>query len=181
MQPRVQPELAPRLARTRLVALDVDGVLTDGRVRYLGTEELQIFSVQDGLGLRWLAQAGIVVAWITGRGCAATAHRAQELGVRELHTRVREKELVLAEVQARHGIAVEETVAMGDDLPDLALARRAAVFAAPADASALIRARAELVTEHPGGNGAVRELAETILAAQGRWKAHLARYGLETG
>lgn len=181
MPSRVPPELAARLSRTRLVALDVDGVLTDGRIRYLGTEELQVFSARDGLGLRLLVRSGITVAWISGRGCAATSLRAEELGIRELHVRVEEKAATLAEVQERLGVGIDETLAMGDDLPDLALARRAGLFAAPADAHELVRARADLVTARGGGDGAVRELAEALLRAQGRWDACLARYGLEGG
>jgi len=159
------------LARARLVALDVDGVLTDGRVVYGGEAEWQAFDVQDGQGLVWLRREGIELAWISGRGCAATERRARELGVRELHLRAGPKAAVLERVQARLAIAVEDTVAMGDDLPDLGLRARAAFFAAPANARPEVRERADAVLDAHGGRGAVRELAEAILRARGGWGA----------
>ena len=88
-----------------------------------------------------------------------------------LHTGVRGKEEVLAQVQRDLGVSPEATLAMGDDLPDLALAARAAVFVAPADARPEVRARADLVTRARGGRGAVRELAEALLDARGRWQS----------
>ena len=159
------------LARTRLLALDVDGVLTDGRVVYAGEREIQSFHVHDGQGLVWLKRvAGVELAIITGRGCEATRKRAAELGVQELHMLVAHKEKVLAEIQTRLGIDVEATVAVGDDLPDLALARRAGLFVSPRNARTEVRDAAHLVTEKAGGRGCVRELAEAILRAKGLWE-----------
>jgi 3-deoxy-D-manno-octulosonate 8-phosphate phosphatase (KDO 8-P phosphatase) len=165
------------LAAARLVVLDVDGTLTDGRVAYLGEEELASFHVHDGQGLVWLREAGLELAWISGRGSRAVERRARELGVRELFLRVADKARALAELQARLSIAPAETVAMGDDLADLALAQGAALFVAPADARPEVRARAGLVTRAGGGHGAVRELAERLLAARGLWTQRLARAG----
>ena len=174
-------ELSPQehdaLARARLLVLDVDGVLTDGRVVYAGEQELQSFHVHDGQGLAWVRAAGIEIAWISGRGSRPTEIRASELGVRELHTRVKDKAQVLTEVQRQLDLGPEVTVAMGDDLPDLGLARRAAFFAAPADARPEVRARADYVTEASGGAGAVRELCELLLTARGAWEEHVAGAG----
>ncbi len=175
MASALNPELARILARARLLALDVDGTLTQGRVSYLGEEELVSFSVHDGQGLVWLLEAGVEVAWISGRGSRAVRRRAQELRVREVHLQVASKEAALAEVQERCRIAPADTVAMGDDLADLGLAARAALFAAPADARPEARARAGLVTRAVGGAGAVRELAELLLEARGLWKERLER------
>ncbi len=161
------------LARARLLALDVDGVLTDGRVVYAGLEEVQAFDVRDGQGLVWLRRAGVHVAWITGRGSPATEKRARELGVDELHMRCTDKRAALADVQRRLGIAREETVAVGDDLPDLALAAGAGLFAAPPDARPEVLARAAMTTAAGGGAGCVREVAEAILRARGAWQALL--------
>ena len=164
------------LARARLLALDVDGVLTDGRIVYGASGaagEEQRFDVQDGLALRWLQREGIVVAWITGRGCPATAHRARELEIGELHTAALSKRAVLEEIQARLDIDVSKTIAMGDDLPDLGLRAAAGFFAAPNNARPEIKERADFVTLASGGAGAVRELAELVLRAQGRWQAIL--------
>jgi len=169
--------LLARLAPVRLLALDVDGTLTDGRVVYVGEQELQAFCVRDGQGLAWLRQADVALAWVTGRGCRATERRAAELGIEELHVGVGPKEERLARIQERLGIPPEQTVAMGDDLPDLGLALRSAVFACPADARPEVREQADLVTAATGGAGAVRELAEAILRSKELWEPTLDRYG----
>lgn len=163
------------LASARLLVLDVDGTLTDGRVAYLGDEELAVFHVHDGQGLVWLREAGVEIAWISGRGSRAVERRARELGVRELQLGVSDKARALTELQARLDLAPAHTVAMGDDLADLALAGRAALFVAPANARPEVRARAALVTSASGGAGAVRELAERMLSARGLWSTRLAR------
>ena len=163
------------LAEARLLVLDVDGTLTDGRVAYLGDEELAVFHVHDGQGLVWLREAGVHVAWISGRGSRAVERRARELGVCELFLGVSDKARVLAELQARLDVAPSRTVAMGDDLADLAMAARAALFVAPANARPEVRAQAGLVTVAAGGAGAVRELAERLLAARGLWQQHRER------
>jgi 3-deoxy-D-manno-octulosonate 8-phosphate phosphatase (KDO 8-P phosphatase) len=152
--------------------LDVDGVLTDGRIAYDAygpAGERQFFHVHDGIALRWLQRAGVAVAWISGRGCPATEARAHELEIEELHTKVESKRAVLEDIQARRGVGVPETVAMGDDLPDLALVSCVELFAAPADARPEVRARAHWVSASRGGAGAVRDLCERILRAKGRW------------
>jgi 3-deoxy-D-manno-octulosonate 8-phosphate phosphatase (KDO 8-P phosphatase) len=169
-----QELLTAALAKARLVALDVDGCLTDGRVVHGPGGETQSFCVYDGQGLKFLQREGVTVCLITGRGSPATHTRAAELGIDELFTKVTSKEEVLRSIQDRLRITVEETVAMGDDLPDLALARASAVFASPSNARAEIRDRADLVTRAEGGRGAVRELCEEILRAKGRWDAILA-------
>jgi len=165
----IDDEVRFLLAGVRLVALDVDGVLTDGRVIYAGAEEEQHFDVRDGQGLVWLRRAEIEVAWISGRGCAATERRAQELDVR-LYAGSGTKRQRLAALQSELGIEPEHTLAMGDDLPDLGLAACAGLFCAPADARREVQARARLVTRACGGRGAVREVCEAILAAKGLWR-----------
>ena len=170
------PALAARLARIRLLALDVDGVLTDGSIAYGAygpADQIQRFDVQDGLALRWLAKADVKIAWITGLGCMANIQRARELEIDELFERVASKGEVLREIQTRLAIARDETAAMGDDLPDLALRAAAGFFAAPANAVDEVKSRADLVTRASGGRGAVRELCEAILRAKGRWQAIL--------
>jgi 3-deoxy-D-manno-octulosonate 8-phosphate phosphatase (KDO 8-P phosphatase) len=159
------------------VVLDVDGVLTDGRVVYAGGEEVQHFHVHDGAGIVWLRRAGIQVAWITGRGSKATETRAKELGVVELHMRALPKGKALAALQERLGILPEHTLSMGDDLADFGLFERSAVSVAPANARAEVRARADLVTLAAGGQGAVREMAERVLRARGAWDELVATAG----
>lgn len=163
------------LARARLLVLDVDGVLTDGRITYVegpnGVVEAQSFHVQDGIALGWLRQkAGLRVAWITGRGCAVTQHRARELEIDALEMHAEPKRETLARLQERFGIGVDDTIAVGDDFPDFGLRARAALFAAPANARVEIKAKSDIVLARSGGDGAVRELCELILAARGLWQ-----------
>ncbi|PZU10330.1 HAD family hydrolase [Sphingomonas sp.] len=152
----------------RLLALDVDGVLTDGGLHYgPGGEEMKRFNVRDGLGIKLLQQAGIVVAIVSGRSSAALAARAGELGIAELHAGVGDKAAILAGLQERLGIAPAETAAMGDDLPDLALFSAAGLRIAPADAEPELIAAADFVTPRAGGHGAVRDAAIHILSLNG--------------
>lgn len=167
-RPGILPPDGPaRLARVRLVALDVDGTLTEGHVIYDDAgREIVAFCAHDGQGLAWLAKHGIHVAWISGRGSQATERRAKELRIPEVHLHVGPKAEVLAEIQERLGIDPSETAAMGDDLPDLDLAARAGFFAAPSNARPEVQERADLVTKAQGGFGAVRELVDCLLRAQ---------------
>ena len=156
IDPAKQEQLTTRLAGVRLAVFDVDGTLTDGAIVYAEGLELQRFDVRDGQGLVWLRQAGIELAFISGRGCEATRRRARELGVGEVHLRSGPKGAVLEELQERLGIAPEATLAMGDDVPDLALFERAAVGACPCDAVDAVRTAADLVAAREGGRGAAR-------------------------
>lgn len=176
---QLSPKQMATLARVKLVVFDVDGTLTDGRVLYDDRGELQQFDVHDGLGLAWLQRAGLQLSWITGRGCPATQARARELGVQELHMRSGPKAEVLRAVQARLGLGPGETLAMGDDLPDLELAQESAFFAAPADARPEVRQRADWVSSSRAGHGAARELSELLLRAKGLWGALLDSYGID--
>ncbi|MDG2142270.1 MAG: phenylphosphate carboxylase subunit delta [Planctomycetota bacterium] len=181
-EPIVPAELASRLAQIKLLVLDVDGVLTDGRVYYddAGGEsrvELQAFHARDGLGINLLRSAGVHVAWISGRGCAATRRRAEELGIEELHLRARGgKEPLLRDIQDRLGVTPAETAAMGDDIVDLAMARAADIVACPSDAHDVLAARADFVATRGGGRGAVRDLCDAILSAKGLWGQVLDRF-----
>lgn len=168
--PELDEESLVRLSRARLFVLDVDGTLTDGRVVYVGDEESQAFCVRDGQGLVWLRRAGVHIAWISGRGSAPTRRRGEELEVEFLRLQCRDKHAALAEIQAQLGIGAGETLAMGDDLPDLALAAGSTFFAAPLDARREVRERADFVTSVPAGQGAVREVCELYLSAKGLWR-----------
>lgn len=165
------------LRRAKLFALDVDGVMTDGKVIYTSSgdgaqvHEIQRFDVQDGIALRWLSKAGIKIVWITGRGCAVTEHRAKELKIDALAMQIEDKARALEKMQRDFGIDVNATVAIGDDLPDLGLRARAAFFAAPSNARPEVRAKSDLVLARAGGDGAVRELVELILRVQDRWQS----------
>lgn len=148
----------------RLVLTDIDGVMTDGGLFYGPEgEETKRFDVRDGLGLVRLRQAGIKVAAISGRHCAALERRLTELGIDALEHSVGSKADAAKAVQARFGIGAHETAAIGDDLPDLALFEAARLRFAPADAVAAVKAEATTVLTAGGGRGAFRELSDTLL------------------
>ena len=158
----------PALRRARLLVLDVDGVLTDGRLYYGARgEALKAFHVRDGHGVKQVAQAGITVAIISGRKSPAVTRRARELGIRHVFQGVSDKLAVLDKLLARLGVTPEQCVCVGDDTPDAPLLTAAGVGVAVADAHDDARAAAQLVTARPGGRGAVREVCDWLIAARG--------------
>ena len=155
--------------RIRALFLDVDGVLTDGRIYLDSTgRELKVFNTKDGHGLRKAAAAGIAVCWISGRTSPATARRAKELGVPYCFQGVRDKGARIAALARRLGLARAEIAAMGDDEPDIPLFEAAGLSACPADGAPAARRAARLVTKAVGGAGAVREFVEVILKRNGQ-------------
>lgn len=162
-------------ARVRLVALDVDGVLTDGGL-YMGATtagdvvEMKRFDITDGLGIQLLRDAGVEVAIVTGRSSEAVRLRAAELGIRECHQGASPSKLpVLQGVAARLGVPLAEVAFVGDDLADLPVLREVGLPAAVANAVGEVRAVARWVSGRKGGAGAVREFAEFLLRARGGW------------
>lgn len=159
-----------RLRRVRLLILDVDGVLTDGRVWYgPGGAEWKCFHVHDGLALARAAAAGFPVAIVSARRSEAVSRRCAELGLSEVHQGVKDKLAVYQALRARHGCRDDDVACMGDDLTDLPLLERAGLALAPADAAAAVRRAADWVSRFGGGRGAVREVLEAILRARGQW------------
>ena len=173
-----------KASRVRILALDVDGVLTDNGI-WIGPVagepvELKRFDIQDGLGLRLLRTAGIPVIWVSGRHSEATAMRAEELRVDELLQVPGPGKLdALREVLSRRGLVWEDLAYVGDDLADLQVMRRAGLPLAVANAVPEIRAVADCVTSAPGGHGAVREIVDALLKARGVWPEMLERYFTE--
>jgi 3-deoxy-D-manno-octulosonate 8-phosphate phosphatase (KDO 8-P phosphatase) len=170
-------DVTERARAVRLLVLDVDGVLTDGTL-YFGDagEVLKAFNIRDGHGLKMLAQAGVPAAIITGRSAPAVAARARNLGIDLVQQGVEDKAAALAALTAQTGVAPEHCAAIGDDVLDLPVLRRVRLAATVPDAPAVVREHAHYVTRAGGGRGAVRELCELILAAQGRLDSALAPY-----
>lgn len=164
------PDVWQRARAIRLLILDVDGVLTDGRL-YFGPkgETLKVFHVRDGHGLKMAQRAGIEVAFVSGRRSDAAYHRAKELGISRFHEGVRDKVAVMEEIMAAMQIQPAEVAAVGDDLVDLPIMARAGLAVAVADAVPEVLAAAQWVTSLPGGSGAVREVCDLLLKAQGKW------------
>lgn len=152
--------------RVRLLAMDVDGVLTDGGL-YMGQDiELKRFCVQDGLGLRLAALAGIALAWISGRESVAVRGRAAELGDIQLFEGVQDKRLVVERLAHSLNLDFEDIGFIGDDLNDLPVMRCCGWACAPSNAAPMVRLEAHYVCDAAGGHGAVREACEVILGAQ---------------
>ncbi len=166
-----------RAARVRLVALDVDGTLTDGRL-FIGPEgeAMKAFSVRDGFGLTLLREAGVKLAIVTARRSAIVEARAAELRFDEVRQGSKDKAAALGELCERFGLATREAAFVGDDWPDLGAMALAGLAASVADAPAAVRERAHWVSNAPAGRGAIREFAEFVLTAQQRLDAALARY-----
>ena len=161
-----------RLRRMELLVLDVDGVLTDGGLWFDASGQLiKRFDVRDGLGIRLLQQAGVTIALLSGGQGGATEVRARQLGIEHCLVGIKDKVAALSALQQQLGVRMETTVFVGDDLNDLAVRPVVGLLLAPADACRPVRRGADLVLRRKGGHGAVRELAERILQARGRWDA----------
>ena len=177
----IDPVVARRI---RLLALDVDGVLTDNGI-YVGpidgqAVELKRFDIQDGLGQVLLRTAEIPVVWVSGRHSEATTLRARELRVEEVLQVAGPRKLeALGSLLERRGIAWADTAFVGDDLADLPVLRRVGLPIAVANAVEEVRAIAAYVTRARGGHGAVREVVEALLKARGVWGELLERYFTE--
>jgi len=180
--PRVEPTLARRI---RVVALDVDGVLTDGGI-YLGSAktgeadvpfELKRYDVQDGLGIQLLRDCGLKVVIITGRVSESVAQRARELRVDAVVQDPEARKLTaLTTIADDFGCTLDDVAFVGDDLPDLSVLRRVGLPVAVGNAVAEVRRAAQLQLRAPGGHGAVREFAEALLVARGEWTDAVERY-----
>lgn len=161
-----------RARLVRLILLDVDGVLTDGTIDvHSGGGETKPFFIRDGLGIVWARREGLEVGLLSGRPSDATTRRANELGLRIVSQGSNDKRGAFADILATHGYRDEEVAYMGDDLVDLPILGRAGLSTAPADAVDDVRSRVHWTSQWPGGRGAVRELVELVLQAQGRWSS----------
>lgn len=158
-----------RAAGIKLLLLDVDGVLTDGSIIYLPDGiETKAFSTRDGLGIRLLQKGGVEVGIITARTSEVVQRRAENLGITILYQGAGSKREVYEKIIAEHGLAPEQVAYMGDDWLDLPVMTRVGLAAAVADAAPEVCEIAHYVTSQPGGRGAVREVCDLIVEAQGR-------------
>lgn len=166
-----ETELNEKMKRIRLVILDVDGVLSDGAI-CIGNEGecFKRFHVRDGLGIKMLQKAGIPIAIITGRSSKIVEERARELGIELLFQNERFKVPAYERLLEKLGLRDDEVAYMGDDVPDLALLKRAGFACCPADADHMVVPFVDFQAPFNGGRGAVRAMAEKILRAQGVWE-----------
>ncbi len=174
-------QIPPQAAGIRLLLMDVDGVLTDGRLYNVpapdGTMfETKGFDSQDGIGLQWLSWHGIQTGVISGRQSPATAERARQTKMAYVYQGHIEKIPILEEILAKAGLGKEQVAYIGDDYTDVAIMHRVGLAIATANAREEVKREAHYVTSAPGGSGAVREVVELLLRAQGKWDKILAHY-----
>jgi len=164
----ISSELKSKLKTLELLVLDVDGVLSDGKLYFSAQgDEIKNFSILDGLGIKQLMRAGVSIAIITGRTSPVVSRRARDLGIEHLIQGREDKRIALLELINELKIDVERTAYMGDDLPDLGAIKTAAAGFTVPNGHAFVREHADYCTEAAGGSGAVREVCDLILEAKG--------------
>jgi 3-deoxy-D-manno-octulosonate 8-phosphate phosphatase (KDO 8-P phosphatase) len=168
--------LHDKAQRIQALVLDIDGVLTDGRITYVGGEEAKSFHVRDGHGLKLAKRAGLRVGALSGRSCEANRRRAAELEFDFLYEGKKDKGAAFAELLAEQGLQAEACLAVGDDVVDLPVLRAAGIGVVVADAPAEMDAFCDFRTTLPGGHGAVREIVEWLLKETDRWENLMQRY-----
>ncbi len=175
--PAARPGAEEKAARVRLFLTDVDGVLTDGGILLDGKGmETKRFHVRDGHGIKMLQRAGVAVGIITGRSSDVVAVRARELGVGIVRQGAFDKVAVWREILAERGVRPEESCYVGDDIVDVPILRGVGFSAAPCDAEPYVRDAVDFVSSRPGGMGAVREIIDFVLKANGSWGTVTAKY-----
>ena len=178
MPPKISPQLRSRLRRIKLFLCDVDGVLTDGSVFIGGKREIKRFNIRDGLGMILAQRAGLKVGWVSARPSVVTKMRAKELKIDFLVQQGDNisKTGAVEKLLAREKLDWSEVCFVGDDVVDLGPLARAGLGVAVADARPQVKTAAHFVTSAAGGRGAVREVVEMILKAQGKWDSIVAHY-----
>jgi len=161
----------------RLMGFDIDGVMTDGRLYFSPAgDELKAFFTRDGLGIKMLARSGVKLAIITGRDSPIVVQRAKNLGIDLVLQGVEDKRAAMAGLLAREGLSFAEAGYMGDDVVDLAVMTACGFSATVPDGHPLVKREADFVATAAAGAGAVREVCELILSAQGNWQKALAAF-----
>ena len=170
----LSPEVRQKLARIRMLLLDVDGVLTDGHI-FLNDQgvEAKSFFTRDGFALVWVRQYGLLTGAISGRKSPATELRCHDLHFDEIFVGDVHKLPILDDIIARRNLPLEAVAYIGDDVLDLPVMSKVGISAAPCDAHAEVLRRVDIVLDSPGGSGAVRCFLDLWLAATGRWEKAL--------
>lgn len=173
----MQDFLTEKIKKVKVLLLDVDGVLTDGRIIYDSRgRDAKLFDVHDGLGVGMLKKAGIPTILVTAKDSRAIAPRAKDMGVDRVYAGIKPKSAVLEKVTANYGVSVEELCFVGDDLVDLSIMKRVGFAVAVFNAAQEVKKVAAYITLRHGGRGAVREVAELIMKTQGKWQSVLDLY-----
>ena len=172
-----EQELKQRAANIKLLVLDVDGVLTDGKLYFSNSgEELKAFSILDGHGIKILQDSGVKVGIVTGRESSLVARRASELGIELLIQNCSEKKNAVQKLAAELSLTLQQIAFMGDDYPDLPAMRSVGLALTVANAHPVVISHAHWQSDKTGGSGAVREACDLIMQAQDTYAAALAKY-----
>lgn len=179
MTQRLNEKILKKMVPITHVILDVDGVLTDGKIIMddLGNE-MKHFNVRDGHGIKLLMRAGIEVMLLSGRQSKTVEHRAHDLGIQWVYQRVGDKGATIETILQTHSVHPEQVCYVGDDIVDIPVFHHIGFSVAVADAMEYVKKAADYVTSLKGGEGAVRELCEMILKTQGTWKDVTSQYGV---
>jgi len=180
----MDPQILERAAKVKLLLMDVDGVLTNGKLYNVPDPEGKMvetkgFDSQDGIGLQWLSWKNIKTGVISGRVSPATAERARQCKMAYVYQGHIEKVPILEEIMADAKIHLSEVAYVGDDLTDVVIMRRVGLAIAPANSRPEVKRAAHHITQANGGEGAIREVVELLLNAQGHWQEILKHYEVE--
>lgn len=180
METILDEKIREKIKRIKLLILDVDGVLTDGKV-IIDDEgkETKHFNVRDGHGLKMLMRYGIEIVFLTGRRSMVVERRARELGISEVHQGAKNKLSFYSEIVERRKLAGDEVGYIGDDIVDIPFMKHVGFCAAVADAAPEVLQIADYIAGRAGGEGAVREICDMILKVQGKWRSVAERYELD--
>lgn len=166
-----------KLKNIKILIMDVDGVMTDGRIIMDDAgREIKNFNVRDGHGIKLIQRYGIEVALLTGRKSEVVKHRAQDLEIKEVYQKIFNKKEVFVEILQKKKLISSEAAFIGDDIVDIPVLKEAGFSVAVADALDIVKKTVDYVTKNKGGHGAVREVCEMLLQAQGRWPEIAAKY-----
>jgi 3-deoxy-D-manno-octulosonate 8-phosphate phosphatase (KDO 8-P phosphatase) len=175
----VEEKLHEKMKKIRLLILDVDGVMTDGKIIIDDVgNEVKHFNVRDGHGIKMLMKYGIDVVLLTGRRSKVVEHRAKDLGISEVHQGAHDKLSIFEAILRSKALRHENIAFVGDDIVDVPVLKRAGFSVAVADAAEHVKKCVDYITHNPGGAGAVREVCEMILGAQDKWGDIVTRYEL---
>jgi len=176
----MKKSIKEKLKKIKLLILDVDGVMTDGSIMMDDEgRESKSFNVLDGHGLKMLQRYGIKVAILTGRRSKVVEYRAKDLGIEDVYQGALNKKEVFEKILLKNKLSADEVAFLGDDIVDIPVLKRVGFSAAVADAVDIVKKSVNYVTKKVGGHGAVREVCEMILQAQGKWPEVAARYEFE--
>ncbi|MDP2854941.1 MAG: HAD-IIIA family hydrolase [Smithellaceae bacterium] len=173
----LKKEIQGKLKKIKMLVLDVDGVMTDGSIIMDSDgREMKNFNVRDGHGLVMIQRHGMQVAILTGRTSAVVDHRARDLKITEVYQGALNKKEIFAQILKKNNLTPETIAYMGDDIVDIPVLKMVGFSVAVADALELVKKTVDYVTVNRGGQGAVREICEMLLMAQGHWPEVAARY-----